>query len=91
MRDKKRPSGSILLRERFPYARPLWSVENNARAGIDIGGRLSAYSINGRVVIVHDYQGDHGWTAYIDPFTTLKVDETFDAIAMHVADGPATT
>jgi hypothetical protein len=80
----ERKAGWQLFLRRFPHARLLWSVENNARAGVDVGGALRAYSLNGRIVIIHDYVHDNGWTAYVDPFTTLGIDETFDAIAKHV-------
>lgn len=63
---------------RFPNARHLWAVEGNG-----VNGALNAYGIGGKVVIIHDYSGDNGWTAYMDPFTTLDIDETFDAIAVH--------
>ena len=69
--------------KRFPTAHLLWSVENNARCGIDISGSLRAYALAGKVVIIHDYSNGNGWTVYVDPFTTLDIDETFTGIAKH--------
>ena len=65
--------------ERFPTARLLWHVMLDE----GIGGALRAYSLAGKVVIIHNYSNDNGWTAYVDMFTTLDVDGTFDAIASH--------
>ena len=61
---------------RFPHARMLWEASNSS-------GQLTAYGLDGKVVIIHDYAGDNGWTAYVDPFVTLGVEETLNAIAQH--------
>jgi hypothetical protein len=60
----------------FPHARLLWNVE----AG---NGTLRAYGLNGKVVLIHDYANGDGWTAYVDPFTALGLDETLRAIGAH--------
>ena len=60
----------------FPHARLLWDIETG-------NGTLRAYSLNGKVVLIHDYANDYGWTAYVDPFTTLDIDETLRAIGTH--------
>ncbi len=82
-RQMKPPFGWQLFIRRFPAARLLWSVETNPDVGSDVNGELRAYSLHGRVVLIHDYANDNGWTAYVDPFTTLDGDQTLAAIATH--------
>jgi hypothetical protein len=65
---------------RFPDTRLLWDAPA-------ANGHLRAYALHGQIVIIHDYAGDNGWTAYIDPFTTLDVSQTLEAIAVHCAPG----
>ena len=61
---------------RFPHVRLLWEAQNAT-------GDLRAYALVGKVVIIHDYADGNGWTAYVDPFITLDIEETFSAIAQH--------
>jgi hypothetical protein len=68
------PAGWQLLIQRFPAARLLWVTE------VLQVGELRAYSLGRAVVLVHDYADGHGWTAYVDPFTTLDTAATFAAI-----------
>lgn len=65
---------------RFPHSRLLWNTPNG------IQGYLRAYSLYGRIVIIHEYANYNGWTAYVDPFTTLDTQQTFNAIARHCGD-----
>ena len=74
----KQVYGWQLFIGQFPTARLLWHTEV-------ISSALHAYSLAGKVVIIHDHFDDNGWTAYVDPFTSLDVEQTFDAIARHAA------
>ena len=82
MTNTKRKSGWQQLIARFPQARLLWDISDKSV------GELRAYTVNGYVVIVHEYVNDYGWTAYImpDSFSMLSLEDTFTAIANHVGE-----
>jgi hypothetical protein len=75
--------GNAQLRHHFPAAVQIWHVR--IRAG---SGSLTAYNIRGAVVIIHQYEDDCGWTAYIDPHHRT-VHQTIAAIRRHVVDDRA--
>lgn len=72
--------GWKLLIERFPHARLLWDAPGPVMARVGAPSELRAYSVNGCVVIVHDYGIGVGWNIYTPTTDSGEIQETLDAV-----------
>jgi len=75
-----RKQGFEVLMERFPDARVLWSHTFSNRDGYVNAFTITAYNINGRVVILQEF-AEHGWDVYVQASPSGEIAATLDAVA----------
>lgn len=75
-------SGFQHIIERFPQARKLWEVhdKNQPNSGYRGVGTLTGYSINGLVLVLHEYPDQDGWQIYAPATDSNEIEETLVAI-----------
>ena len=76
--------GSDVLRERFPNARPLWSLTAKNSDGYPNAFTVTAYNINGRVVILQEFAEANSWDVFVPASQDGRIDATLDAVNIAV-------
>jgi hypothetical protein len=83
-----RKPGSALIAERFPNATILWTLDYGNENGWPF--TVTAYSINGRVVLLQQFGESRGntWDVYVPASDSGKISDTLDALEARVQRAP---
>ena len=72
----RRRAAAVELYERFPNAHALWSAAVEGRHPFT----LTAYAVNGHVILLQQFDDENGWDAYLPASKSNRITDVLNAL-----------